>query len=146
MVVALACIVGLIYGVVFILKRLLPNAARAGGSRIELQLLSQLSVGSRQRVCVLRVQDRTLVLGVTEGSITTLAELSPQRSEAPKEADDPKIFSDLLAWRKDPPAADQRNGASAPEPEPKAPLSPRRNDDDRGDGPALFAPSDRPSR
>jgi len=144
MVVALACIVGLIYGVVFIMKRLLPNATRAGGSRIDLQMLSQLSVGSRQRVCVLRVQDRTLVLGVTEGSITTLAELSPQRSEAPKEADDPKIFADLLAWRKDAPA--QRSDASDAQPERTPAPAPRQDGDDRGDGPQLFAPSDRPAR
>lgn len=143
MVLALACIVGLIFGVVFVLKRLMPGAVRSGGERLDIQVLAQLSMGSRQRVCVVRVQDRTLVLGITEGSINTLAELPTQRTEAQKEADDPKIFADLLSWRKDGPAAVQRAGSNGSEPEGPASPSPVVSDD-RGDGPQLFAPGKRP--
>lgn len=103
MVLALACIVGLIYGVVYVLKRLLPGVGAPGGERLGIQVLTQLNVGSRQRIAVIRVQDRTLVVGVTEGSITTLAELTPPDAAAKKEADDPKIFSELLSWPKDGP-------------------------------------------
>lgn len=146
MVVALACIVGLIFGVVFVLKRLMPGAVRSAGDRVGIQVLGQLSMGSRQRVCVVRVQDRTLVLGITEGSINTLAELPTQRTEAQKEADDPKIFADLLSWRKDGPAVAQRAGADGAGQALSAetPLSaPRAASDDRGDGPQLFAPGKR---
>jgi len=149
MVVALACIVGLIFGVVFVLKRVMPGAVRSPEDRVDLQILGQLSLGSRQRVCVLRVQDRTLLVGITEGSINTLAELPTQSSAAQKEADDPKIFADLLSWRKDSPQT-SRPAASAgnshvasdlPEPAKKHSAL-----DDLGDGPLLFAPGERHPR
>lgn len=151
MVVALACVIGLVFAVVMVLKRFLPGATRPAGERMTLQVLSQLSVGPRQKLCIVRVQDRTLVVGVTEGSINTLAELSPQRSEAQKEVDDPKIFSDLLAWRKDAPAPVQRSATSPAKsgddfslaPLGKAKQAPVA---DRGDGPPLFAPGERPAR
>lgn len=157
MVVALACIVGLIFGVVFVLKRFLPGATRTGGERIDLRVMAQLNVGSRQRVVVVRVQDRTLVIGITEGSINTMAELTETQPAAQKEADDPKIFADLLTWRKDSPAAAQRGAASGKPSEDRnaqpmafKPLSgdrqPKATDTGGDDGPRLFAPGERPSR
>lgn len=156
MVVALACVVALIYGVVYVLKRLLPVASRASAERIDLQVLAQLGMGSRQRVAVIRVQDKTLLIGITEGSINTLAELTPPQPAAQKEADDPKIFDDLLRWRKD--GAAPRNGAGNDSSARKAearndeslsfkPLDgPGADPDDRGEGPQLFSPGERPAR
>jgi flagellar biosynthetic protein FliO len=141
MVVALACIVGLIFFVVWILKRFLPGVSRGPVQRVELGVVAQMSLGSRQRVAVIRVADRTLVIGVTEGSITTLAELeTPQTAPAAKkEADDPKIFADLLAWRKDGPEPVAAPAAErVPQPEPAKPAQPAEDD-----GPRLFAPGER---
>jgi len=158
MVVALAFVVGLIYGVVFVLKRLLPGAARTGGPRMDLQVLAQLGMGSRQRVAVIRAQDKVLVIGITEGSINTLAELTPQQPAAQKEADDPKIFDDLLSWRKagSAPHDGAEKGSSARKAEVRdddtlsfKPLSQDGNSagtDDRGEGPRLFSPGERPAR
>lgn len=106
MVVALAAIIGLVFAVVWLMKRFLPGASRAAGERVDMYVVGQLSVGSRQRVAVVRVHDRVLVLGITEDSINTLADLTPPRDprqggDSSKEADDPKIFADLLAWPKD---------------------------------------------
>ncbi|WP_308736384.1 flagellar biosynthetic protein FliO [Humidesulfovibrio sp.] len=144
MVVALACIVGLLFFVVWLLKRFLPGISRTPIERVDLGVIAQMSLGSRQRVAVIRVADRTLVIGVTEGSITTLAELpTPQTAPAAKkEADDPKIFADLLAWRKDSPEPAADNGGSSDEPvKPVKPVSP-----EGGDGPLLFAPGERQPR
>jgi flagellar protein FliO/FliZ len=138
MVVALAFILGLAYASVYLLKRLLPGVARPGVERVDLFVISQLSLGSRQKVSVVRVHDKTLVLGITEGSITTLAELPTPGPVAQKEADDPKIFAELLSWRKD-------SMAGAPAAKPAEPL-PVVNPDDLGDGPELFAPAQRPPR
>jgi len=148
MVVALACIVGLIFGVVFVLKRFLPGTVRSQGERFSLHVLAQLSLGSRQRVAVIRVQERTLVIGITEGSINTLTELTTPQSDAQKEADDPKIFADLLSWRKNGPAAaprEQRKDSLLAEPvsSVRKPDAPK---DDRGDGPFLFPPGGRAAR
>jgi len=146
MVVALACIVGLIFFVVWLMKRFLPGVVRPPIERVSLGVIAQMSLGSRQRVAVIRVADRTLVIGVTEGSITTLAELpTPEPSPAAKkEADDPKIFADLLAWRRDVPAPDAEPAAdlgNAFAPKPAAPAKPVEDD-----GPRLFAPGERPAR
>jgi len=145
MVVALACIIGLIFLVVYFMKRLLPGAARPASERVAMQILGQLSVGSRQRVCVLRVQDQTLLIGITEGSINTLAELSTTRTAAQKEADDPKIFADLLSWRKDVPASANQPGGSPAADVLRKSVEVQR-DDRIDDGPSLFAPGERPSR
>ena len=139
MVVALACIVGLVFGSVYLLKRLVPGIARPGVERVDLFVIAQLSMGSRQRVSVVRVHDKTLVLGVTEGSITTLAELPTPKTATQKEADDPKIFADLLSWRKDAPAA--APGVAAQTQPSAAPKN-----DARDDGPRLFAPGERAMR
>ncbi|MBA4356657.1 MAG: hypothetical protein C0405_02900 [Desulfovibrio sp.] len=125
------------------LKKFLPSAVRRPIQRVELGMVSQLSLGSRQRVVVIRVADRTLVIGVTEGSITTLAELSTPETApaAQKEADDPKIFADLLSWRKDSPG-EPPPPAGAPAPKPVfAPAEPAEDD-----GPRLFAPGKRLAR
>jgi flagellar biosynthetic protein FliO len=152
MVVALAFILGLAYGAVYLLKRLLPGVARAGVERVDLFVVSQLSVGTRQKVCVVRVHDRTLVLGVTEGSITTLAELAPPAAaDAKKEADDPKIFAELLSWHKDSgaqagPRAESAHGKPAAAAPFAAAVNSADHGADRGDGPQLFAPGKRPQR
>jgi flagellar protein FliO/FliZ len=140
MVVALAFVLGLAYGVVYLMKRLLPGVSRPVGERVDLQLVSQVSVGSRQKICVLRVQGRTLVLGVTEGSINTLAELTAPAPDVKKEADDPKIFADLLAWKKDAGARAELGDAPQPLLARRPAPEPRVEPDDRGDGPLLFPP------
>jgi len=139
MLVALAGIVCFIFFVVWLMKKFLPGVVRRPVERVDLGLVAQLSLGSRQRVAVIRVADRTLVIGVTEGSINTLAELeTPQReSAAKKEADDPKIFADLLAWRKDSPDT-VAGTADKPSPKPAAPVE--------DEGPRLFAPGERTQR
>ena len=118
MVAALAAIIGLVFIVVWLMKRFLPGATRAAGERVDMYVVGQLSVGSRQRVAVVRVHDRTLVLGITEESINTLADLTPPREPnggaSAKEADDPKFFADLLAWPKG--AAGPQPGQPAPRP------------------------------
>ncbi len=142
----LACIVGLMFFIVWLLKKLAPGVVRGPAQRVDLRLLTQLSLGSRQKLVVVRVADRTLLIGVAEGSITTLAELSlPNRAPtAKKEADEPKIFADLLAWRKDSPEpAAEPSKKSAPSP--AGPSRPRSDSDD-DEGPRLFAPGERPLR
>ena len=99
---ALALIVGLMYLLVYLLRRFLPGAARASAERVDLYLISQMAVGTRQKIAIVRVQDRTLVVGIGEDSITLLTELSVTRQKAAeKEPDDPKIFADMLSWTKD---------------------------------------------
>lgn len=65
----LLLVVVFIVGAAFVLKRLAPG--RFTGSQL-LKPISTLALGARERVVVVEIGDRWLVLGVTAASITTL--------------------------------------------------------------------------
>ena len=77
--------------VLWLVKRLSQLPATGSGP---LSLAASLAVGPRERIAVIRVQERWLLVGITAGSINTLAELSsaptlPTQGKAP--------FADMLA-------------------------------------------------
>jgi len=59
----------------WLLKRL--QLVAPGGADRPLQVAAQLALGARERVVLLRVQDRLLVLGVTAQQVTLLGEGDP---------------------------------------------------------------------
>ncbi len=65
----LAIVVGLIIATAWVMKRLQPGRFAAGGV---LKPVAQISLGTRERVVVVEMGDKWLVLGVTAASITTL--------------------------------------------------------------------------
>jgi flagellar protein FliO/FliZ len=70
--------------VIYVLKRKRQLAGGGGDERV--QVLGMTSLGVRERVVVLRVRERTLLVGVTAAQITLLAELdtpAPAPSPAP---------------------------------------------------------------
>lgn len=86
--------------VLWALKRL-QNYRPAGAPR-HLEVTAQIALGARERVVLVRVHDRTLVLGVTPQQVTLLGEsaeaahapLAPQAHPAPPVA--PAAFAGLL--------------------------------------------------
>jgi flagellar protein FliO/FliZ len=64
-------VIGLLAVVLYLLRRFQPGAL--GGGR-QIQLLESLATGSRQRVVLVRVRDKDLLLGVSMQQINTLAE------------------------------------------------------------------------
>ncbi|MGE0801598.1 MAG: flagellar biosynthetic protein FliO [Lautropia sp.] len=77
--------------VLWLVKRL---SQLPGSNQGPLAVAASLSVGPRERIAVVRVEDRWLLVGITAGSINTLAELPGplQATEATKPA-----FAQLLA-------------------------------------------------
>lgn len=76
---ALALIIGLLFGVLYLLRR--SGLARAGGAGL-LQVRGATAVGPRERVVLVEVAGKLLVLGVAPGRVTPLhtldaAELPP---------------------------------------------------------------------
>lgn len=69
----------------------IPGLARGGGSE-EMRVLWQLHVGKNERLVLLRVHSRCLLLGVTGGGIRLLAELTGEEA---------------AQWLEKPPAAGQ---------------------------------------
>ena len=77
--------------VLWLVKRL--SQLPAGGSG-PLSLAASLSVGPRERIAVVKVEDRWLLVGITAGSISMLAEL-PAAPSFPVSGKQP--FADVLA-------------------------------------------------
>lgn len=82
--------------VLWLLKRLQTLRPAAGGT---LQLNGQLALGPRERVVLVQVGDRELVLGVTPQQITLLAEQAAEIDDSPRPArpaDTGRAFTTVL--------------------------------------------------
>jgi flagellar protein FliO/FliZ len=66
-------VLGLLALLLFALKRMQGLSAGAGGQR-QIQHLETLAAGTRQKIVLLRVKDREILLGVSAAQITALAE------------------------------------------------------------------------
>lgn len=69
----LVVVVGMIFLMIFILRKFLYKDKRAGDDY--LKVLGSTFLGPKKSVCLVKVMDRILVLGVTESSITLLSEI-----------------------------------------------------------------------
>lgn len=66
------------------MRTLVSGSARAGAARRSLQVIDVLSLGGKQRVCVVRCYDRTFALGVGDKEVGLIAEIDAAVS-IPKE-------------------------------------------------------------
>ena len=80
MVVSLAIVLGVLVLVLFVLKRRLRGGGLGSGG--ELKVLDSVAVAANQRLVLVRVRDRTLLLGATDAQISRLAEFGGE-AEAP---------------------------------------------------------------
>jgi flagellar protein FliO/FliZ len=71
---AMGTIVVVFWGAVWALRRLRPSAALWGGSG-DCRILRSMTLGPRERLVVVRVGPRHLVLGVSAAAISLLCEL-----------------------------------------------------------------------
>jgi flagellar protein FliO/FliZ len=82
MVMGLAVVLAVMAVISWAVKRMLPSAS---GQNSAVKVVGGVSVGSRERVVVLEVADRWLVVGVAQGQVSSIANLevgSDQLSEA----------------------------------------------------------------
>jgi flagellar protein FliO/FliZ len=90
---ALAAVVAAVFAVAFVLRRL---GVRPGGPAAGiLRPVASLALGARERLVVVQVDDRWLVLGVTAQSIRPLADLAARDLPPPPEPG--PAFATLLA-------------------------------------------------
>jgi len=84
----------------FIGQRGLPGWARGMQNSGELQLLWQLSLGKGERLVLVRLHERCLLLGVTGGGIHVLTELTQEEAalwlQKQKEAPQAPSFLEIL--------------------------------------------------
>lgn len=84
----LVAVIGLILLCAMLLKRFGPYRRLAGGR--SLKLVAGQSVGSRERVVVLEVEDTWLVLGVTQNNVNVLHKLPARHDSAAGNARGPR--------------------------------------------------------
>lgn len=72
MMMGLAVVLGVMALISWGVKRMLPNGAKQQSA---LKVVGGVSVGSRERVVVLEVADRWLVVGVAQGQVSAIANL-----------------------------------------------------------------------
>ena len=93
MVIGLVVVLAMMVGSLWLLKRLtMPRGAASGLMRV----VAGVAVGQRERVVLLEVGSKWLVLGVAPGEVSMLAEVPPQDlPQAPAEAG-----KDFAGWLK----------------------------------------------
>jgi flagellar protein FliO/FliZ len=99
----LALVLGLIFAVGWVMRRLAPMRAGAHGP---LRVLGSQALGARERVVLLEVGDQWLVVGVAPGNVRGLASL-PRGELPPPPASPATAFTSLLArarGHREPPA------------------------------------------
>lgn len=72
MILGLMLVLGVMAGVAYLVRRMLPGI---GHQHSTIQVVGSASVGTRERVVVLEVGDRWLVVGVAPGQVSAIANL-----------------------------------------------------------------------
>ena len=88
---ALALVV--VLAVVLILARLTKGLRGIGGTSDSIEVIGQLALGARERLLIVRVDDKRLLLGVSAAGITRLHELN---GELPVTTDNQPDFAQQL--------------------------------------------------
>ena len=116
----LVLIIGVILGLGVLLKRLGNGHIRRGGKRV-LNIIDAQTVGSKERIAVMEIDDTWLVVGVTAQGISTLHTLPRPREredDAPRASAAPLRMSFTQALREAARRTLGRNAASSPSPPP----------------------------
>lgn len=80
-IISLIFVIALLAGGFYLLRRL-SGRGSFQSEEVPVKLLWQQSIGPRRSICLVKVLDKVLVLGVTNASISHLMTLSPQESSS----------------------------------------------------------------
>jgi flagellar protein FliO/FliZ len=106
---SLMLVLALMFAVVWLLKRTGRFSGRAG--RYPLQVLTQMPLGTRERVLLVAVGDRQMLIGVAPGQITALGWVDPPLTP---DASSPSHRSDVAFTRLLQQSMGQKNKAPSP--------------------------------
>mgnify|MGYP000025163790 CR=1 FL=1 len=97
MLLGLAVVIGLLYASLHVLKRLGAGGGKSAGL---LKVRCATAVGPRERVVLVDVAGKVLVLGVTPGRITALHTLDAADLPGTPDASQPPAGKDFQSWLK----------------------------------------------
>ncbi len=72
---ALTLVIGSIYGFLYLLKKMMGSKLSSNREHRFLEVLETTYIAQKKSVALIRVADRSVLVGVTEGTITPLTEL-----------------------------------------------------------------------
>lgn len=78
-----AVVIGAIFGVGWLLRRLCSGSLRNRAAKRALQILDVLPLGGKQRLVVVRCYDRSFLLGVGEKEVSAITELDADETLTP---------------------------------------------------------------
>jgi flagellar protein FliO/FliZ len=81
MVCALALVIALVYSALYMLRRLMGRRLKGSGGAGSLEVLETAYVGQHKAISLVRVGQRSVLVGVTDNQITTLTELDVEETE-----------------------------------------------------------------
>jgi flagellar protein FliO/FliZ len=102
--IGLVVVLGLMAGSAWLLKRFGVARAASGGT---IKVVGGVSVGHRERVLVLEVADQWIVVGVSPGRVSSIANLP--RQEQAKPAENLPASNNFAVWLKQ--TIDKRNAS-----------------------------------
>jgi len=94
MMLGLILVLGVMAGVAYLVKRMLPGI---GHQQSAIHVVGSASVGTRERVVVLELGDRWLVVGVAPGHVSAIANLEKGVATNDDKADSVKVNADAQA-------------------------------------------------
>jgi len=81
MISALAIVIALVYGALYMLRRLMGRRLKGAGGTGSLEVLETTFVGQHKAISLVRVGQRSVLVGVTDNQISTLTELDAEETE-----------------------------------------------------------------
>ncbi len=82
MLAALAVVIGCIYLGIYLLKKLMSRRNRGGGAERILEILETAYIDPKKSLSLVRVADKSVLIGVTDNQISVLTELDPEKTLA----------------------------------------------------------------
>lgn len=98
-VMALGLTLALLIAAIWILKRIIKNRNIPGFSGGALRILEMRFIAPKKSVALVRILDRVLIIGVSDHSLTTLGELTPEEIKLLdiEKIPEPGVFRNILA-------------------------------------------------
>ena len=87
MISSLLAVLALIAGGVFLLKKLTPYKGMTSNTERSISILSRASLGQRRSICLVKIADEILVLGLTNTNISVLSRLDADEYYSRNEKD-----------------------------------------------------------
>ena len=80
MIFALAIILGLLLGAVYLLKKFLPNVAPTLGDNSMINIVSARSLGPKSSIMIVEILSKVVVIGVSADKLSYLTEISGEEA------------------------------------------------------------------